>query len=285
MWLPKGVRRTLMDMVMSMLSYSNLPLGLWMEALKTAMQILNKVPSKSVAKTPYELWTGRKLTLNYFHIWGCPTEARIFNPGQEKLDERTTSYHFIGYSERSKCYRFYCPGRQIKFIETRHAIFLEDDMIKGSKVLREVDLQEKRTYVPIPMVEEPYFSIPAVVPPTVVTTRGETPAANIVSPSATTTEQVTSPSAHSGSSESVAQESSHDSSSVAPSDAPMQEPQNKPELETSLWRSQRSIRSAIHDDYGVYTSVDIESDEIYMCEDIDAEGDPTTYETATRIAN
>jgi hypothetical protein len=118
--------------------------------------------------------------------------------------------------------------------ETRHAIFLQDDMIKGSKVLREVDLQEKRTYVPIPMVEEPYFSIPAVVPPTVVTTRGETPAANIVSPSATTTEQVTSPSAHSGSSESVAQESPHDSSSVAPSDAPMQEPQNEPELETSL---------------------------------------------------
>jgi hypothetical protein len=56
-------------MVMSMLSYSNLPLGFWMEVLKTAMQILNKVPSKSVAKTPYELWTGRKLTLNYFHIW------------------------------------------------------------------------------------------------------------------------------------------------------------------------------------------------------------------------
>jgi hypothetical protein len=188
MWLPKGVRRTLMDMVMSMLSYSNLPLCLWMEALKTTMLILNRVPSKSVAKTPYELLTGRKPTLNYFNIWGCPAEARIFNLGQEKLDERTTSCHFIGYPERSKGYRFYCPGRQTKFIETRHAIFLEDDMIKGSKVLREVDLQEKRTYVPIPMVEEPYFSIPVVVPPTVVTTRGETPAANIASPSATTTE-------------------------------------------------------------------------------------------------
>jgi hypothetical protein len=177
-----------------------------------------------VAKTPYELWTGRKPTFNYFHIWGCPAEARIFNLGHEKLDERTTSCHFIGYPERSKDYRFYCLGRQIKFIETRHVIFLEDDMIKGSKVFREVDLQEKRTYVPIPMVEEPYFSIPVVVPPTVVTTRGKTPAANIVSTSATTTEQVTSPSAQSGSSESVTQESSHDSSSVAPSDAPMQEP-------------------------------------------------------------
>jgi hypothetical protein len=128
---------------MSMVSYSNLPLGLWMAALKTAMHILNRVPSKSVAKTPYELWTGRKPTLNYFHIWGCPTEARIFNLGQEKLDERTTNYHFIGYSERSKGYRFYCPGRQTKFIETRHAIFLEDDMIKGSKVLRKVDLQKR----------------------------------------------------------------------------------------------------------------------------------------------
>jgi hypothetical protein len=94
-----------------MLSDSNLPLGLWMEALKTAMHILNRVPSKPVARTSYELWTGRKPTLNYFHIWGCPAKARIFNPGQEKLDERTTSCHFIGYPKKSKGYRFYCPGR------------------------------------------------------------------------------------------------------------------------------------------------------------------------------
>jgi hypothetical protein len=66
-------------------------------------------------------------------------------------------------------------------------------MIKGSKVLREVDLQKKGMCVPIPMVEEPYFSIPVVAPPAVVPTGGETPATNVASPSATTTEQVTSP--------------------------------------------------------------------------------------------
>jgi hypothetical protein len=76
--------------------------------------------------------------------------------------------------------------------------FLEDDMIKGSKVLRDVDLQEKRMYVPFPMVEEPYFSIPTVVPPTVIPTVGETTTANVTSPSATTTKQVVSPSAHIG---------------------------------------------------------------------------------------
>ena len=62
-------------------------------------------------------------------------------------------------------------------------------MIKESKVLREVDLQEKMIYVPFPMVEEPYFSLPTVVPPAVTPTVGETPATNVASSSATTTEQ------------------------------------------------------------------------------------------------
>jgi transposase InsO family protein len=57
--------RTLMDMVHSMISYSNLPLSLWMEALKTTIHILNRVPSKSVPKTPYELWTGRVPSLKH----------------------------------------------------------------------------------------------------------------------------------------------------------------------------------------------------------------------------
>jgi hypothetical protein len=52
--------RILMDMVRNMLSYSTLPISLWMEALKTTIYILNRVPSKSVPKTPYEMWIGRK---------------------------------------------------------------------------------------------------------------------------------------------------------------------------------------------------------------------------------
>jgi hypothetical protein len=44
-----------MDMVHSMISYSTLLLSLWMETLKTTIYIFNRVPSKSVPKTPYEL--------------------------------------------------------------------------------------------------------------------------------------------------------------------------------------------------------------------------------------
>jgi hypothetical protein len=127
-----------MDMVRSMLSYSMLPISLWMDALKIVVQILNRVPSKSVPKTPYELWTGRKPTLKYLHVWGCSTEAILFNPCIEKLDPKTVSYHFIGYPDKSKGFHFYYPDRYTKIVEMRHTIFLEDKVIRGSTVPREI---------------------------------------------------------------------------------------------------------------------------------------------------
>jgi hypothetical protein len=133
-----------MDMVCSMLSYSTLPVRLWMEALKTVIHKLNRVPSKAVPKTPYELWTGRKPTLNYLHIWGCPAEATIFNPTQKQLDERTISCHFIGYPERLKGFRFYYPDRHLKFSrnETR-SVFRRWDGQGEQDTLRESSWREK----------------------------------------------------------------------------------------------------------------------------------------------
>jgi hypothetical protein len=115
--------RTLMNMVRSMLSYSTLPISLWMEALKTVVHILNRVPSKSVPKTPYELWIGRKPTLNYLHVWSCPAEAKLFNPSIGKLDPETVSCHFNGYPNKSKGFCFYCPDRYTEIVEMRHVIF------------------------------------------------------------------------------------------------------------------------------------------------------------------
>jgi len=57
--------RTLLDMVRSMLNNSNLPKSLWAEALKTILYILNRVPTKVVPKTPFELFKGWNLSLNH----------------------------------------------------------------------------------------------------------------------------------------------------------------------------------------------------------------------------
>ena len=125
--------RTLMDMVRSMLSSnSNLPKSLWTEALKTSVYILNRVPTKAVSKTPFELWKGWKPSLNHVRIWGCPSEVRIYNPQEKKLDPRTISGFFIGYAEKSKGYKFYCPSHSTRIVESRNAKFLENALISGS---------------------------------------------------------------------------------------------------------------------------------------------------------
>jgi hypothetical protein len=60
--------RTLIEMVQSIISHTSLPLNIWGEALKTTAYILNRVPTKAANKTPYELWTGRKSSLQHFRI-------------------------------------------------------------------------------------------------------------------------------------------------------------------------------------------------------------------------
>ena len=95
----KKRNHTLLDMVRSMLSYSSLPISLWMYALKTAIYLLDRVPSKAVPKTPFELWTSKKSSLRYLHIWGCPAEVRIYNPYERKLDPRTVHGYFIATRE------------------------------------------------------------------------------------------------------------------------------------------------------------------------------------------
>jgi hypothetical protein len=213
-----------------------------MEALKTATHILNRVPSKSVPKTPYELWTGRKPSLKYLRVWGCAAEAKVFNPHIGKLDPKTVSCHFIGYPERSKGYRFYCPDRITKFVETRHAVFLEN----GDMEPREVDLEEKRVYVPTPLIQESHIPVPQVVAPSVET--------NVSTPPVEVSE--------------------------IPNDIPNDEPQQSPAVPSPcpavhnepIRRSQRDRRPAISNDYVVYMNEDVN--------DIGKTEDPNSYKEA-----
>ena len=80
-----------MDMVRSMLNNFSLAISLWMEALKTTIYLLNRISSKLVPKTPFELCTRRKSSLRYLHVWDYPVEARIYNPHEKKLKFRTIS--------------------------------------------------------------------------------------------------------------------------------------------------------------------------------------------------
>ena len=60
---------TLLDIVQTMMSLTNLPLSFWGYALETAAFTLNRAPSKSVETTPYELWFGKKPKLSFLKVW------------------------------------------------------------------------------------------------------------------------------------------------------------------------------------------------------------------------
>ena len=47
--------RTLLDMVQSIISLTNLPISFWGYAIETTAFTLNRAPSKSIEMTPYEL--------------------------------------------------------------------------------------------------------------------------------------------------------------------------------------------------------------------------------------
>ena len=82
-----------------------------------------------------------------FATYTClgPSELRIYNSQEKKLDPRTISGYFIRYAERSKGYRFYCPPYSTRIGESRNAKFLENDLINGSDKFEDI-VSEKDHY-------------------------------------------------------------------------------------------------------------------------------------------
>ena len=112
-------------------------------------------------------------------VWGCPSEVKIYNPHEKKLDPRTLSGFFISYPKLSKGYRFYYPSHSTRIVESRNAKFLQNDMISGRGRLRDlipihdhIETQPSMSYdrlvivhnthqVPI-SVEQPIIEVPQV---------------------------------------------------------------------------------------------------------------------------
>ncbi|KAL0361597.1 UNVERIFIED_CONTAM: Retrovirus-related Pol polyprotein from transposon TNT 1-94 [Sesamum radiatum] len=97
-WTPPGTpqlngvaerrNRTLLDMVRSMMSFTELPPSFWGHALETAVKLLNISPSKSIPQTPYEIWHDKPTSYKYLRVWGNP--AYVKRLVGDKLDSRSS---------------------------------------------------------------------------------------------------------------------------------------------------------------------------------------------------
>ena len=122
--------RTLLDMVRSMMSPTDLSFTFWGYALETTAFTLNRVPSKAVEKTPYEMWTGKRPSLSFLKIYGC--EAYVKCQISNKMEPKSDKCLFVGYPKETKGYYFYNPIENKVFV-ARNGVFLEREFIsKGT---------------------------------------------------------------------------------------------------------------------------------------------------------
>ena len=98
--------RTLLDMVRLMMAQAKLPISFWGDTLMNATYILNRVPSKSILSTPYELWKGVTPYLNIMHPWGCAAYVHNVSHEYGKLGPKGKKCILIRYLESSKGYIF-----------------------------------------------------------------------------------------------------------------------------------------------------------------------------------
>ncbi|GJU17373.1 zinc finger, CCHC-type containing protein [Tanacetum coccineum] len=100
-----------------MMKAMKLPLTFWAEAVKHAIYILNRVPTRAlVDKTPYEALYKRKPNLENLRIFGCTAYAKIIIPHLRKLDNRSIPMVYLGIEEGSKAYRLYDPKGKRKHV-------------------------------------------------------------------------------------------------------------------------------------------------------------------------
>ena len=122
-----------------MMSFTDLLISFQGHA-ETAAHILTRVPSTSVSSTPYELWNGKRPSLNYLKIQGC--YAYVKNNFGHKLSARTNKCRFVDYPKDGNGYLFYNATEQT-IIVSKHATFLEQEFIQEGYSSSSLELYEE----------------------------------------------------------------------------------------------------------------------------------------------
>ncbi|KAJ9567714.1 hypothetical protein OSB04_003680 [Centaurea solstitialis] len=113
-------------------------------ALETAAHILNRAPTKSVEKTPYELWKGPYLNT------GISSWKISYDSNHSIV--RCIKFHLNRYPKTTVGYYFYNPEENKVFV-ARNGKFLEEKFLSSGNTRKDVDLQVVDEENTTPIVE------------------------------------------------------------------------------------------------------------------------------------
>ena len=119
------VNRTLLNPIRAMLHDGQLDNSFWDEALRTAVHIHNRVPTRALnGKTPHEAWTGNKPRVGHLRVFGSLAYAHVPEQGRNKLALRARKCVFVGYAQDAKAYRLWDISAK-KIVVSRDVDFWE----------------------------------------------------------------------------------------------------------------------------------------------------------------
>ncbi|KAE8876583.1 hypothetical protein PF005_g14085 [Phytophthora fragariae] len=131
------VIRTVSEMACAMLLGSKLPHYLWLDALRHATYILNRIPRPGTTLMPHERLFAVQPELRRVPVFGQSVVIRVPEPVRRKrfrFDGRGELGAFIGLNETIKGYRVYVPGDTQRIRESAGVIAL-DRMLHDDVVL------------------------------------------------------------------------------------------------------------------------------------------------------
>ncbi|KAG6500514.1 hypothetical protein ZIOFF_040360 [Zingiber officinale] len=115
-----------MAMARSLLKGTHMPARFWGEAVRHAVYLLNRLPTKALGEcTPFEAWMGRKSHLAHLRVFGCVAYAKNATHHLKKLDDRSSPMVYLGVEEGCKAHRLFDP-RHDKLQVSRDVMFREN---------------------------------------------------------------------------------------------------------------------------------------------------------------
>src|SRR5258708_26347422 len=113
-WTISTLARSMIADTKEVLQAKSLPLSLWPQAIRHAVWIKNRIPSRSLNRdtTPYQEYFGKKPSLATLHLFGCKAYAHIPKVDQTKLSEHTIECIHVGFAEEKRAYLLCNPQRR-----------------------------------------------------------------------------------------------------------------------------------------------------------------------------
>jgi hypothetical protein len=100
--------RTLIDMARTMLGEFKTPERFWSEAVNTACHAINRhYLYRLLKKTSYELLTGNKPNVSYFHVFGSKCYILVKKGRHSKFAPKAVERFLLGYDSNTKAYRVF----------------------------------------------------------------------------------------------------------------------------------------------------------------------------------